>query len=263
MKTHPALWLVGCVIGVVGVAAMAAGPNADGVPACPLDPQLTVEEEADIAYMREEEKLARDVYLTLETMWPVQAFSNIATAEQNHMDAVYNLIDCYGVIDPVVDDTVGVFTDPDLAQLYLDLTAAGALSELDALMVGALIEETDVADLRAAIAQTDQQMIIAVYENLLSGSMNHLRAFDRLIGQRGATYTPVVLTQEDYDAIVGDPPAQGGKRHRLGRPVDTVAVGEAAPQTRERAGVPPDEIPNDDADAVQRRLQDRDRDCTP
>ena len=63
--------------------------------------------------MREEEKLARDVYLAMDDLWGLRVFSQISWSEQNHMDAVLAVLDKYGVLDPVGDNPTGVFTDPN------------------------------------------------------------------------------------------------------------------------------------------------------
>ncbi|MGI9258025.1 MAG: DUF2202 domain-containing protein, partial [Gammaproteobacteria bacterium] len=43
---------------------------------------LSVAEEAGILFMREEEKLARDVYLALGEQWGMNVFDNISSSEQ-------------------------------------------------------------------------------------------------------------------------------------------------------------------------------------
>jgi hypothetical protein len=208
--------------------------------------------------MREEEKLARDVYLTFDTMWDVDVFANIAAAEQKHMDAMLNLIDCYGVADPVTDDTVGMFTDPAFTQLYTTLVANGALSELDALMVGALIEEMDIVDLQDTIANTAQPNIIRTYENLLRGSRNHLRAFDKLITLAGAVYVPQYLTQAEYDAIVNSPVEQGKKR-QLGDKPQPQEQNRTLIRSRLQNGTATQAGPNSDPDAAQEQWKVRER----
>ena len=70
--------------------------------------------------MREEEKLAHDVYVTLYAQWDLPIFQNISRSEQTHTDAVKTLIDRYGLTDPA-SSKVGVFTNPDLQALYNDL----------------------------------------------------------------------------------------------------------------------------------------------
>ena len=49
---------------------------------------LSDEEVYWLMYMREEEKLARDVYATLYEKWGTRIFNNIRVSEQRHMDAV-------------------------------------------------------------------------------------------------------------------------------------------------------------------------------
>jgi hypothetical protein len=140
--------------------------------------QLTELEELNILYMREEEKLARDVYLVMYDLWGADIFANISESEQRHMDAVKNLITRYGLTDPVVDDGIGVFTNPELKELYDELIVAGEVSLEEALKVGVAIEELDIADLKQALTETDKRNIERVFQNLLSGSNNHLDAFN-------------------------------------------------------------------------------------
>ena len=155
-----------------------------------------------ILYMREEEKLARDVYLTLYEVWGLPVFENIARSEASHMEAVHTLIDRYGLVDPAAAE-VGVFTDPTLQGLYDQLVADGRTSLADALRVGATIEEIDILDLQQRLAQTDQTDIVLVYENLMKGSRNHLRAFvSTLTRQTGETYQPQYLDPASYESIV-------------------------------------------------------------
>ena len=137
---------------------------------------LTVSEATVLTFMREEEKLARDVYLVMYEEWGTPVFSNIAASEQRHMDALLGLLVKYGLPDPASAD-VGVFTDASLQALYDQLVAEGRQSVLAALEVGVLIEEVDIEDLQAAIAGTAKVDLRRVYSNLLSGSENHLAAF--------------------------------------------------------------------------------------
>jgi len=56
---------------------------------------LTVNETQGLIMMREEEKLARDVYTTLNAKWGENVFANISRAESQHMNAVGNLLTRY------------------------------------------------------------------------------------------------------------------------------------------------------------------------
>ncbi|NQT13892.1 MAG: DUF2202 domain-containing protein [Planctomycetes bacterium] len=138
---------------------------------------MSQQEIESILLMREEEKLARDVYLTLGQQWNVPIFANIARSESRHMAAIKGLVQRYGLQDPVVDDTPGVFTNPKLAQLYDDLVRTGSASVADAYGVGVKIEELDIADLQEGLTTVTHSDIQRVYRNLLRGSQNHLRAF--------------------------------------------------------------------------------------
>ena len=197
-------------------ATVVVAPPAPPAPTGPL----SADEIAGLVFMREEEKVARDVYLTLYETWDSQVFSNIARSEQSHMDAVKTLLDRYGIADPAAGNDIGEFSDPDLQALYDDLAAQGQESLTEALKVGALIEEVDIADLIEELAAVEHSDIQRVYGQLLRGSENHLRAYvSNLERQTGETYVPQVLDQATYDEIIsaasgggpGQAPGWGGR----------------------------------------------------
>jgi len=166
-----------------------------------------------LLYMREEEKLARDVYLTLYDEWGVPVFQNIANSEQTHTNAVRNLLDRYDIEDPAADNDVGVFVNSTLQALYDQLVEEGSRSLADALRVGAAIEEIDILDLEERIAQTGNSDIQLVYENLMKGSRNHLQAFASNLERRtGETYQPQYLSQAAFESIVEAPTERGRGR---------------------------------------------------
>ncbi len=164
--------------------------------------KVSAEETAGLVKMREEEKLARDVYQVLADKWQLPVFSRIAGSEQRHMDAVKSLLDKYEISDPISDSTVGVFTDPGLLALFEELTAKGEQSLIDALQVGATIEDLDIFDLEEFIAQADNEDIKTVYQNLLKGSRNHLRAFWYQLSLNGGEYEAQYISAEELAAIV-------------------------------------------------------------
>lgn len=177
----------------------------------------TVETE-DLVYMREEEKLARDSYQVLGEQWGLVIFSNISKSEQKHMDALERLLDRFGIADPVYDESdVGSFTNPELQALFDDLMARGMESEMEALKVGGAIEETDILDIQQAIERAENEGVINTYENLLCGSRNHLRAFVRQIEFYGEVYTPVLLSEDELNAIVDLPMERGCGASKQGK----------------------------------------------
>jgi hypothetical protein len=168
---------------------------------------LTPEEIEGLRWMREEEKLAHDVYVALGEAWGSRVFENIAAAETTHGEAIKTLLDRHGVADPAAGQPAGAFTDPELQALYGDLVARGRTSLVDALTVGALIEEMDISDLRDRATATPD--IDLVYEDLERGSENHLRAFVRNLERRGGTYTPTHISVDEFEAILGSSNGQG------------------------------------------------------
>jgi hypothetical protein len=184
-------------------------------------------ETTHLIFMREEEKLARDVYLTMAEIYPdLTVFANIAVAEQKHTDTMAKKLAQFNIPDPSTDDTVGVFTGEEWGPYFTSkfeiLVALGNSNALNALYVGALIEELDMHDIvncpviivetdngvdegECGMDYTDAQALIQSYGKLLEGSKNHLRAFvgniELVIGE--GNYVAQYLSQEEVDEILG------------------------------------------------------------
>ena len=178
---------------------------------------LTSDEISTMLFVREEEKLARDVYLSLYERWQLSVFQTIALqSEQKHMDKMQSLLKAANLTDPVVDNTVGAFTNPEILQLYTDLLARGSSSADAALQVGAYIEEYDIVDIKAAIdeaiAGSNQLAVLDTYMNLLCGSRNHLRSFVKQIAANGISYQPQLLSSTELNAIISTAQEQCGKQ---------------------------------------------------
>ncbi len=170
------------------------------VAAAPRD-TLNASELDDLLLMREEEKIARDVYIRLYSKWGLRPFDNISGAEQAHMDAILALLEHYGEPDPAQGLAIGQFRRADLQTLYDDLVKQGLRSLDDAVRVGLLIEELDIADLQQATARTDKAHIRAVYADLERGSRNHLRAFYRWKQNLEVDYQPKHLPAAEFERI--------------------------------------------------------------
>lgn len=153
--------------------------------------------------MREEEKLARDVYTYLYTKWNRIVFKNITRSEQVHMNAVKLLLDSYSIPDPVGTNGYGVFTNPVFTQLYQDLTTRGEVSLIEALKVGGAIEEIDLLDLKhELLISAGFPDVNLVFTNLSKASVRHLKAYVFNLKMQGVIYTPQFMTQEEYNEIM-------------------------------------------------------------
>jgi hypothetical protein len=70
-------------------------------------------------------------------------------------------------------------------------------------LAGATIEEIDMIDIQRALNATLHVDLRTVYQHLLEGSKNHLRAFVARLADEGIVYEPQFLSKELYDAIIG------------------------------------------------------------
>lgn len=161
-------------------------------------------EQEGIVWMRQEEKLARDVYDSLLRKWGSHPFNHIRQSEQRHMDRMENLIAAFQLTDPVKErgDLPGKFANPLFDKLYQELVTAGSGSEAAAFEVGARIEELDIKDLNERMAQAKQKSILETYEDLKWASGNHLRAFVRNLKGAGKSYQPVFLSANEFNEII-------------------------------------------------------------
>jgi len=163
---------------------------------------LSAELEADLLQLREEEKLARDVYLTLYDKWQIDIFQNISQSEQRHMDKVGVLLSAFEITDPITDNSVGAFTNEALADLYETLVAQGMQSAVQALLVGATIEDLDIFDIREMRSHTDIPEVIETYDLLECGSNNHLVAFTGQLEALDTEYAAQFLTADEIETIL-------------------------------------------------------------
>ncbi|WP_430973314.1 DUF2202 domain-containing protein [Sunxiuqinia rutila] len=163
--------------------------------------ELSEEELAGLIWMREEEKLAGDLYQAFYGLYDWRIFGNISRSESTHVAAVLRLFDLFGIEDSTPDE-VGVFANADIQKLYEDLKTSGEVSLVEALKVGAYVEELDILDLEERLEATSNADIQLVYENLLRGSRNHLRAFTRVLAQNDVYYQPLLLSDDYFNEIV-------------------------------------------------------------
>lgn len=180
-------------------------------------PDLVLDESAGILLMREEEKMAHYVYVVLAQTSDLPIFDNIAASETNHYNAIGYLISNYKLTDSSTG-VEGTFNNADLTALYKKLVAAGKVSLTEALKTGALIEETDIADLEELMDMTTNSALLQVYGNLLRGSRNHLRSFVSALSTYQITYTPSILSTDAYNAIINSPIETGnGNKNSNGK----------------------------------------------
>jgi len=171
---------------------------------------LTQQEIDDLKFSREEEKLARDVYLFSYDKYGEAIFTNIAKSEQQHMDMVLASLNTYNLEDPASTER-GVFSNQTLQGLYNDLTTQSDLSLIEAYKVGALIEDLDINDLDLLESRTTRTDLLNVYDKLECGSRNHMRSYNNLLVSNGVNYVPQYISLEKFTEIVNSANEQCGK----------------------------------------------------
>ena len=162
---------------------------------------LSQQEIDNLQFLKEEEKLARDVYLFAHDLYSQKIFKNISNSEQSHMNSVTVILEEYNIEDMSFEER-GKFSNDILQELYNDLTDLASKSLEDALIAGATIEDLDINDLNNFIVNTTHEDIEDMYQKLNCGSRNHLRGFTSNLDNLGVSYDPQFISLEEYDAII-------------------------------------------------------------
>ena len=171
---------------------------------------LSLQEEEDLKFSREEEKLARDVYLFSYTKYGNTIFNNIAKSEQRHMDQVLVLLNDYQISDPASSE-IGVFSNQELQELYDELISKSNISLIEAFEVGAIIEDLDINDLNILESRTDKSDLLYVYNSLECGSRNHLRSYINQLKLNNTEYNPEYISITDFNEIINSTKEQCGR----------------------------------------------------
>lgn len=219
---------------VIGAAAVAAVIAAAGIsipaqsaptetPSQSAPAQATASDTLaeDLTFMREEERMARDLYLAFaEKYGDDTAFARIAKSEQRHFDATGRMLENFGLEDPSDGLEAGTYADDELTALYEELLEQGMASLEDAYDAAIAVEEADIADLTAAIERTTDDAATRLFENLKRGSEQHLAAYTAY--RDGKTPTPGEGREDSPgkrmgrdDAAMGEPGQ--GQRQGEGR----------------------------------------------
>ncbi len=168
------------IAGTSSIALLSSSAYAKGRKSVATTAKLKEEQLDELYFIYQEEKLARDVYITLGEMYPAEnTFASIQLSEQRHIDAAQELCEKYKIdLSRVNEDGVGNFDIDILQKLYTTLVEKGSESLTAALEQGVYIEELDIGDLTHAIDDLGMpDDVIRVYENLREGSYNHLESF--------------------------------------------------------------------------------------
>jgi hypothetical protein len=165
---------------------------------------LSEVEKKDLLFLREEEKLARDIYVYAFNKYQNNVFNSISQSEQKHMDNVLSLLNQYAIPDPA-STQMGIFNNADLQSLYNQLKSQVDISASESLKVGATIEELDINDIDDFIANTSNSKLLNVYDKLNCGSKNHIRSFTDQLKTVGITFVPQFISVEEYNTILNSP----------------------------------------------------------
>lgn len=168
---------------------------------CIVEGNLSESETEALLFMWQEEKMAKDVYTYLYGKYQLRVFDNISKSETIHQQAVSRLLEAYNIPLPENNEP-GIFDNPEIQELYDNLISIGNGSKVGGLTAGAMIEEKDIFDLKNNLNETDNPWLTRVFSNLLKASENHLRAFNAVLKFNGTEYTPTVLNDAYFQAII-------------------------------------------------------------
>ena len=155
--------------------------------------ELSEDQKYSLAYMWHEEKLAKEIYLELNKVYPSNQLEKIANnSEVKHIELVENLVEFYDINITNIADyeinysaselenmAVGKFAIPEIESLYNLLYDKGIASQQASYEVGCMVEVTDIDDLDKFLASSGtNQALIDTFTILRDGSYEHYWAFD-------------------------------------------------------------------------------------
>lgn len=189
--------------------------NALNTDSCTYGIPLNEAEIEGLLFMREEEKLAFDLYTAFYEQHGDALFGRIARSENNHMQALKRMLVGHNIDDPA-SENAGEFINVKLTTLYTDWLAKGKAEVAEALEIGATIEEVDILDLLKELENIENEELIKVYNNLLNGSESHLRAFVKALETAGFNYKPQFLQEKMFEEIINTTNGKQNKRQGNG-----------------------------------------------
>lgn len=166
--------------------------------------------------VREDEKLTRDLHQAFAAIYPsAKQFTNLAGAEQNHIDAIERIFDFYEIDFPALS-APGTFADENRQKHYDELlanakTLAGAFTSI------ATLEEKNIVSYEAAFAEISNPNLELLITNLLKSSKNHFRMVIQRLTALGETYSALFIDDDTYYEIISSEFEQGNKCRQQNR----------------------------------------------
>jgi hypothetical protein len=165
---------------------------------------LSDDDRRTLLHVSEQEKLARDLYVTLSETWRLDVFHTTSGSEDIHADALRTLLGRYKLPDPALGLGRGEFSRSDLAERYDDLIARARFSPVEALKAAASVEELEIDDMSTRLARVQATEIQNVLESVVSSDKHHLRSLVVALRKLGHTYIPTRLPADQYDLILDE-----------------------------------------------------------
>jgi hypothetical protein len=184
---------------------------------------MSADESAGVLYTYEGQRLARDLHSVLGELWQAPIFEDAESDSDLAVQAAALLLPRAGVTPP--PQHPGSYTDPQLSELYVELTSEGSASMVSALEASATLEELNIIDIQTQLSKTDKADLQLVYRHLIEAGGHELWSFTRGIERFGGQpYQPRYLTPEGYADILataGNPEADSillqGRQRRCGK----------------------------------------------
>ncbi len=139
---------------------------------------LTDVQKQTLADQAEKEKLSHDVYVAYFESTGDYRFERVAQSEEQHLEALRNLMDRYDVTDPTRGLDEGEFKTDAVDAAYDDYLDEGD-GLAGALKAARAVEKDDIAGLEQAAEGLHAPDAEQVYEHLTRASEMHLQVFSR------------------------------------------------------------------------------------
>jgi len=149
----------------------------------------------------QEEKMSYELMGEFYNNWQLEVFNSVKERDEKHVWCMDKVIMKYGYENN--NSAAGnLFNDKKIQAFYDEMSVKGSISDLSALEAAAYIKERSIYELRERIVTQSDPYIVKVIFLMEQASQKQFRALVESIKLSGSDYTPVYLTEDEYNNIV-------------------------------------------------------------
>jgi len=136
---------------------------------------FSAEEQSDLQFMVEKEKLLKNVYQEMYDTYETHLFKTIIDCKEKHITLLSARLAKYGAENPAAYLGDGLFSNSSIQQIYDSFIAEGQIDLTNSIMYLKDMEENHIVDIENTLSKAEGNIdIVRVYNICLMESKAHL-----------------------------------------------------------------------------------------